>query len=313
MADSFLTLANLVLINDQNLADVEITDLLDDAPLIAALAADTASNGTNHKYVKATGAPTVGVREVNTGRENSKSTDTLVEISLKLLDASFAVDQGLARPYKKGPEAYIQRELRRHLKAAFAAAEGQLLYGSDADGFDGLIDATTLDALADVLHVVNATGSSAGTGSSVFAIRTNNAGTDCQVITNEDGQIVVGETIEQAIEDVANGGRFPAYFTPVMGWLALQIGGVHSVKRLCNLTAETGKGLTDDLLADLLALFPAARQPNILAMNRRSLKQLQQSRTATNSTGAPAPFPTEAFGIPITVTDQIVSTETIVT
>jgi hypothetical protein len=40
-------------------------------------------------------------------------------------------------------------------------------------------------------------------------------------------------------------------------------------------------------------------------MSRTSLFELQASRTATNPTGAPAPFPTEAFGVPIIVTDSI--------
>ena len=44
MSDTFMTLADLVKMNDQNLADLQITDLLQDAPLLAALAADTASN-----------------------------------------------------------------------------------------------------------------------------------------------------------------------------------------------------------------------------------------------------------------------------
>jgi hypothetical protein len=40
-------------------------------------------------------------------------------------------------------------------------------------------------------------------------------------------------------------------------------------------------------------------------MDKTSWYELQSSRTATNPTGAPAPFPTEAFGIPIVVTDSI--------
>ena len=67
--------------------------------------------------------------------------------------------------------------------------------------------------------------------------------------------------------------------------------------------------MTDALLAQLIEKFPAGRGPNYLVMNRRSLRQLQASRTATNPTGAPAPFPSEAFGIPIVVTDAISSTE----
>ena len=78
------------------------------------------------------------------------------------------------------------------------------------------------------------------------------------------------------------------------------------------LTADTGKGLTDLLIADLLSRFPASRPPTELVMNRRSLMQLQKSRTATNATGAPAPIPTESFGVPIIVTDQISSTEALV-
>jgi hypothetical protein len=37
--------------------------------------------------------------------------------------------------------------------------------------------------------------------------------------------------------------------------------------------------------------------------------QLQMSRTATTPTGAPAPYPQEAFGIPIEETDSILDTE----
>jgi hypothetical protein len=44
-------------------------------------------------------------------------------------------------------------------------------------------------------------------------------------------------------------------------------------------------------------------------MSRRSLFQLQSSRTATNATGAPAPIPVESHNIPIAVTDSIVDTE----
>jgi hypothetical protein len=47
----------------------------------------------------------------------------------------------------------------------------------------------------------------------------------------------------------------------------------------------------------------------MIAMNRVALKELQQSRTATNPTGAPAPFPAEAFGVPIVTTDALGSAE----
>jgi hypothetical protein len=51
--------------------------------------------------------------------------------------------------------------------------------------------------------------------------------------------------------------------------------------------------------------------PNVIAMNRNALRLLRQCRSAYSPTGAPAPFPAEAFGIPIVVTDQILSTEAV--
>lgn len=309
MADTFQTLAHLVKINDQNLADIDLSDILDDAPLMRALAADVASNGTDHKYVKETTAPVVGFRAANTGRENKRSDDTLVTINLKILDASFAVDKALAVSYRRGAEAYVAREARRHLKAAFFKAEQQFINGtdSDADGFNGLADAL---GLANAM-TYDATGSTADTGSSVYLVRTNADGVDCTAITGNDGMIDMGDTIEQAIEDRANDGRFTGLYTGIEGWLGLQVGSAYSVGRICNLTAQAGKGLTDDVIYEALSLFPASRQPNLLVMNRRSLKQLRESRTATNQTGAPAPRPMDVDGIPVVVTDAILSTEAI--
>ena len=310
MANVYTSLADLVKINDMNLADLEVSDLLDGAPLLKALAADVASNGTEHKYLKETGAPVVGFRAANDGRENKASADTLVTITLKILDASNAVDLALANGYRKGSEAYIARESMRHLKAAFAAAEAQLIsgVGADAGGFVGLCDATTIDAIADAM-VINATGSTASTGSSVIAIRSNNDGNDCTLITGNDGEISIGESVVNRLAGAT--GFYPAYFTPISGWLGLQIGSAYSVGRICNLTAQSGKTLTDALISQLLALFPVGKEPNMLVMSRRSRQQLQSSRTATNATGAPAPIPTESFGVPILATDGMPNTQTI--
>ncbi len=89
MANDFLNINDLILINDMNLSDVEgITDLTNEAPVLARMPAVSASNGTQHKYLKETGAPNVGFRAVNTGREFDHSVDTLVSIDMKFIDAS---------------------------------------------------------------------------------------------------------------------------------------------------------------------------------------------------------------------------------
>lgn len=312
MADDLLGLAELTTINDAALADINVTDLLDDAPILAAMPAQPASNGTVHKYLKETGAPVVGFRAINDGRDLDHSEDTAVTVTLKLLDASFRIDVGWANAYKGGRDAAVARALKRHLKAAYFMAEKQFIYGTgnDSDGFAGLADNAGYNNNTDTM-VVDATGSTASTGSSVWFFRF--AGEDAvSAVGGNDGNIVVEETtIIQAVGSSA--GTYPALYTGVTGWLGLQLGSAYDVGRICNLTADSGKGLTDDLIAAMLVKFPASRMPSVMAMSRRSLGQLQQSRTATNSTGAPAPFPTEAFGIPIIVTDAIVDTETLLT
>lgn len=315
MAQDYLTLTELAKINDFNVTDVGMSDLLNDAPLLRLLAAETATNGVTHKYVKETGAPVVGFRAINDGVETDKSEDTAVTITLKLLDASFGVDMALADSFRGnrsvggGREAYIAREARRHMRAAFFHAEKQFIYGTgnDSDGFDGLAHNAAFDKKDDTM-VVDAGGTTANTGSSVWLIRTNAMGTDMQAIIGNDGKIVMDETVKVKA-DGSSTGHYTQLWTPIQGWLGLQIGSAYSVVRICNLTADSGKGLTDDLLAEAISKFPASRGPSHIVMNRRSLKQLQQSRTATNATGAPAPFPSESFGVPIVTTDAIVSTE----
>lgn len=296
-----------------DLSGTEINDVLDAAPFVARLPFVESSNGETHKYIRHTTAPTVNFRAANAGRTLSKSADTLETATLKMLDWTFRVDKGVADIWRQGgAEALIAREARRHLRAALAKLETQILNGSDSDGFVGFLTSTKLDALADGM-VVNATGSAAGTGSSVYLVR---MGADVGVagVYKGDGvPLSIGESFEDLAKDDGADTWYPAYVTPACGWFGLQVGGAYSISRICNLTAESGKGLTDDLISEAISRHPVDQMPNVMIMNRRSLKQLQQSRTATNATGAPAPFPTEAFGIPIIVTDQISSAETIET
>ena len=311
MAHNPAPLSELLKINDQNVADIDgISDLLQDAPLLQTLVAEFASNGTQHKYLKETSAPVVGFRSINDGRDHGHSNDTKVSIDLALLDCSYHVDSAFADEYRFGKEAWIARESQRALQAGFFKAEEQLIYGTgaDADGFTGLADASTIDALADEM-VVDGGGSTAL--SSVYLVRSVDALTDVTLITGNDGNISVGSSYEQMMAGSSTG-MFNAYVTPVQAYLGLQIGSIYSVGRIANLDASAN-GLTDDKISDALSKFPAARPATHLVMNRRSLQQLQASRTATNPTGAPAPFPQSAFGVSIVVSDAVGNSETALT
>ena len=308
MANAFVGTAELLQLGDGNISDIDVSELLEETPLLAAMAAIEASNETNHEWLKKTAAPAAGFRAVNDGLENTKATYTKVTQALKLFDASFDLDVGLLRA--NSGDALRRREAMDHLKAAFVAMEKQIIYGTgeDSDGFSGLANETTVDRKDDTM-VVDATGTSVGATTSVWAIRTNESAVS--VVYGGNGRIEIGEEY-QTLRSGSSTGSYDAMRTSILFWGGVQVATSLDVGRIVNLTTQAGKGLTDDLISSLLAKFPAGRGPSVLAMSRQSQMQLQQSRTATNPTGAPAPFPMEAFGVPIVVTDQISNTEAVV-
>lgn len=312
MASSIATLATLVAQNDRNLDAVYISDLLQDAPFLAALFAKKASNGTLHKYLKTTAAAGAGFREIGTGRDHTTFTQTLVTATLYYLDASFHVDKAFADSHSAGVAGVMEQHGMESLKSGFAAAETQLINGTLADsgGFAGMRQNGAIDALADAM-VVNAGNATANSVTSVYAVRTGDA--DAALVSGQfasGNMLSVGETTEQFMPD-ANGKFYAAYAAAIGMHLGLQFGGAYSVGRLCNIGAAANK-LTDTLLAQLLAKFPAGRSPSFFLMNRQSLFQLQASRTATSPTGEPAPIPSQAFNIPIVVSDSVLNTEAVV-
>jgi hypothetical protein len=219
-------------------------------------------------------------------------------------------DKAVADASEDGAQAYIAVEGSGMVEASFQTVARQFYYGAsttvnlgDTLGFPGLIDAYDSTSM-----VVDAGGTSANTGSSLWAVRWG--AKDVQWVYGLNGQLNLSDVSEQRVTD-ANSNAFTAYVQELLAYPGVQVGSVRSIGRIKKLTADSGKGLTDALISSLLALFPVGMGPDVLYCTRRSLKQLQQSRTATNATGAPAPIPTESFGIPIYPTDALVDTESL--
>jgi len=311
MADAYLTTSDVAHFNKVDM-DLMVNDVLNESPFLAALAARSV-RGNTFAYTRETAAPSVGFRAVNDGVENKKATREKVSLSLGVLDASFAVDVAAAQSDERGWDHIMAVEALSHLKQAMFEVEEQIIKGTvgnvASNAFDGFADQSNLDGASDSM-VVNAGGTTASTGSSVYLVRTGEA--DVQVLWGQEGEISIGD--QQIVErDGSATGRFPAYYHPITGWCGLKIGSTYSVARIANLTEDSGKGLTDDLIYEALSLFPASRQPNLIVMNRRSLKQLRASRTATNPSGSPAERPQSVDGIRIVASDAISSTETLLT
>jgi hypothetical protein len=312
MADTLTSLADMVKLNDVSVRDMGVTDIFNEAPLLAALHSIEASHGTDHKFLKETGSPAVGFRAANAGIEWKTDADTLVTIALKILDASFGIDRALVDNASRGGSSIMMRKARRHLRAAFAHAELQLLYGdgsvdaNDSDGFQGLAD--VLNDTADAM-VIAADGTADRT--SVWAIRTVSDESAACVVVGNDGMIDIPEYYPQDILD-SSSKHFPGYHQPIQGYIGYQFGSAKSAARLGNIGSD-GTGLTDDYLSNLYELFPAKHKPTHFCMNVRSQMQLQRSRTTYSPTGAEAPLPTSWNGVNFVITDNLGNAETALT
>lgn len=276
--------------------------------------------GTSYHTGIRTGLPTLGFRYANEGQTPTKSTFRQALIEAFIFGGQIEVDKAVALAHEDGPAALQAIEASGVMQAAMREIGEQIWYGvtNDAKGFPGLKAATPFGgttANADAL-TINATGTTATTASSVYAVKLGPK--DIQLIGGNNKAWELDEFTTQQIV-AANSGKLTAYVAGLTAWIGMQIGNENCVRRILNLTADSGKGLTDALLAQLFATFPVGHFPDALFMSRRSRSQLQTSRTVvlqatgTIRTNQPniAPLPTEYDGVPIIVTDAILSTDAI--
>jgi hypothetical protein len=262
---------------------------------------------TKYKTVVATTLPTASFRENNVGIANTKPNFETVEVECKFLDASFSIDEKTTMESEWGQEFVITEHAKLSLQAAFQKIAAQTWYGTvaDAGGFPGIAQ---MLPYKDSKMVVNATGTTANKATSIFAIRSELQGV--QYAWGQNGRIEEGPTVRCEQYD-ANLAKFWGYSKSISGYVGLQIPTVSCVGRICNITTQDGKTATDNLVANLLELFPIGLKPNMLFMSQQSLGQIRASRIATNQVGEAAPYPDSIFGIPVYVTDAIKNTEAI--
>lgn len=306
MAHEVVTLLDIAKRNNSD----AVVGLIDDA--VASypewrLAPARAIPGTSYKTLVRTALPAAGFRAANEGIENKKGAYVNKLVECFILDASWDLDKAVADAAIDGAAAECALQAADHMEGAIKSVCSQFYYGAASTavnpdkGFQGLVN------FVDSSMVVDAT-ETGSTTTSVWAVRWGLK--DVYFPFGMNGALEEGELMTFQATDTA-GKKLWKYGQSLQGWIGLQVGSIYSVGRIKNISASTSsKTLDDDMIASLIAKFPVGKLPNVLLMSRRSLRQLQQSRTATNSTGAPAPFPTEAFGIPIQVTDSIVDTET---
>jgi len=262
--------------------------------------------GINFKTLIRTALPTVGYRNANEGTAATKGTYANRLVECFIMNPRIEADKAVADAYEDGAQAWLALEGEGVLQAAFGTLAKQFYYGATTAGGDSKGGPGLIDSLDTTNMVVDAGGTTADTCSSVWAVKYG--GTYVQWVYGLNGQLMLSDPREETIYDT-NNNPLDGYVQSMLARPGVQCGNRTCVGRIKKLTADSGKGLTDALIGSLLAKFPAGIVPDVLLMTKRSQEQLRASRTATNATGAPAPIPTDAFGIPIGVTDGILNTE----
>jgi len=192
------------------------------------------------------------------------------------------------------------------MRQAMIELGSQVIYGTSVDskGFPGL----------QAIHTAFNSGLVVGAGGSADLSSVYGINTDTQGVQLVFGAGTTFELGEWRIENVGTGSVYPAHVANLTAWVGMQVGSKYSVGRLNSVGSNSGGGVTDGKLAELLSKYPVGYRPNYWLMNRRSAYQLQVSRSASSvqngvktSSGSEifAPLPTESNGIAIVITDSI--------
>jgi len=280
--------------------------------------------GNTYSTWSRTGYTGGAFRMANEGQVGGKSTYKRSLVETFIFGGPMVVDRAVADAYEDGADAWLAHEASGFWLGSAQKLASQIWYGRaiDTKGFPGLRELLPLGTLSPngEPSVINATGTTANTASSVYAIKFGDQAVTLVGGNNKAWE--VGEWRDQIVSAPVEGGGtgdMDAYVAASSAWIGLQTVDRNSVRRIANITADVGKGLTDALLAQLLASFPANMLPDAIFMTRRSRSQLQASRTVvlqgqgTNRPDQPniAPLPTQYDGVPIIVTDALLNTEAI--
>lgn len=290
------------------------------APEVAAFPVRSI-RGTSYYTVKRTGFPAVAFRNANEGVAGGKSTFVKQLHETYILSSRIECDKAVATAYEGGMSELEMIESSGVMKQALIELGSQIWYGVtvDAKGFPGL-KAITPHGAGICPAVLNAGGTTATTASSVYAVKFGTQ--NVEMILGNGASFDLSAFRDESVTDAGGTNKFPGRVADLTAWCGLSVGNVNCVGRIYNVTADSGKTLSDSFISQLLEKFPVGYKPDALFMSRRSAGQLQRSRTVTINGGPGsakpagnveiiAPWPTSAFEIPIIVTDSILNTDAI--
>lgn len=307
MANQNVTLLDIAKLNAGNPAVPLIEEALPNAPEFGILPARPITGISFDTTVK-TANPIVSFRNSGEGSETIKSAYANKTFSCFYLDGPLQIDVATASRDARGSDHVKGLEAQGVVTGGMVTIGSQIWYGTaaDAKGFPGAA------SVVDSSLVVDATGTTSNTGSSVYLVVALPG--FMELLVGNESAPVLGDWRIQRIAD-ATGKYFDAHINSFQGHVGAAFYNKYALVRIKNLTAESGKGLTDSLISQALELLPSGVTPTHIFMSRRSRFQLMRSRTPVNTlqpNSVPtAPIPVESYGIPIVETGSIINTEAI--
>lgn len=258
--------------------------------------------GTTYKLTRRTALPPSQFRNVNEAVTAGKSTYVQETKEMYFIDSQLEVDEAIVKADPREIGDVLADEAAGALESTFNLLGSQFYYGGDAKGFVGLES-----------QISNDTVFAGGTTNTTSAYLVNVGLQGVHFVVGRDGAIEMPEWARQKV-----GAGYFAYVSNLSSYVGLQVGSANSVYRVRGITTASSKYLTDALGAACLVNVPLNRRAGLRwFMNRTAAYTLQASRSAVGQvsagkggTPAFAEWPTELQGIPITITDSLVDTET---
>lgn len=250
--------------------------------------------------------PAVGFRKANEGGGGGAPKFSSKLFQAMIIEEVVSVDKMGISEGSKDPARFLMNWSMPFMRAVMSKIAKVGYYGTSLDekGFPGLI----AQHAAGTDHNVDATGTSGK--SSVWFLELG-ADTLSWVFGNGNTIAMDADWVEETIRP-KEGGAFKALSNTISSRVGIKLANKNSAVRIKNVTAQSGKGLTDKLLYQGLERAETlGMQPNLIVANPRSLFQLRDSRDTINQTGMPASLPREWEGIPILSTINISTDEAI--
>lgn len=294
------------------------------APEMAFFDSDTVP-GTTIETLARTTLPTVAFRNIGDPVSSSRSQYAERTATLKLLSGRAEITEA---EVKKNPlltkDEQCVAEAIAVLTAAFQHLGRQVWYGTGADakGFEGAT------ALVDASMITRAGNGTSNANTSVWFVG-NDVKRKCGIVFSKNSGILSEKDVEFTKGDVQikktiniGGddqevvvGSEPGYIGDLTSYAALLVSNIHSLARLCNVTATTG--LNDDMLADCVDAYMQANngaKPDAIFMSYGARRMLRKSRNltvdaVTDTLHRYAPIPMDFDQIPIIGTNALIDTE----